>query len=275
MIEKRFSYGVQILIKTKINGRPNEMKNYNMPFIIFIIFLTFVVSCGGENSLNEKAKELDSIESYENFLSKYPESQYALDVRSRIQILRYNQAKKTGTTESYEKFLSKYPNSKYDAELKERILILNYEQAKKDATKEAYKEFLRNYPNSKYTKEIKKLLYPHQRIYNGKKITIMIVEKMKKWSMGMDSINAKKGEELIIVRIKDHIRFSPIQVYDIADHSYKVMFKRYAMSFSKNNKIEKFSIYGFSIPQDAVLKKLQLGKIDFDLKNIKIGKKYK
>ena len=43
----------------------------------------------------------------------------------------YSKAKKTDTAESYKKFLNKYPDGEYAAEVKDRILTLRYEQAKK------------------------------------------------------------------------------------------------------------------------------------------------
>jgi hypothetical protein len=187
---------------------------------------------------------------------------------------QYNKAKKENTFESYNRFIKEFPDSKYINEFKDKILTIEYEKAKKEANEKSYNAFLQKYPNSRYSEEINNLLYPYQRNYKGEKIAIIVAKRAKQWQMGLDSINAKKGNELITFDVKGHIDFSPVKLYDINNNSYKVEFKRFAMSFSENNTIEKFTIYGFSIPQNAEIKKLQLGEIDFDLRNIEMNRKY-
>lgn len=75
------------------------------------------MSCTTAEKQWEKAKEADSIEGYELFLSKYPDSEYsqeAQNVKDKLEEQRlWEEAKSKNTVEGYDLFLSKFPKSEY------------------------------------------------------------------------------------------------------------------------------------------------------------------
>jgi hypothetical protein len=74
---------------------------------------------------------------------------------------QYKKAKKINTIEGYESFIEKYPNSKFVELAEYSIDSLRYQEVKNIGTEDAYRKFLEDYPNTKYSKEINILLNPY------------------------------------------------------------------------------------------------------------------
>lgn len=64
------------------------MINRTIPIVAIILFLSaFIFGCDKQEKAYREAKEKDSIESYELFIKKYPNSKYFNDVKRKIKIL--------------------------------------------------------------------------------------------------------------------------------------------------------------------------------------------
>lgn len=98
--------------------------------IVLSISCLLLAACGEKSEYN-KAREADSLETYENFLTKYPNSEYAEEVKDKILTLTYEQVKKDATIEAYEGFLTKYPNSEYAEEVNEMLTLTQDTQINK------------------------------------------------------------------------------------------------------------------------------------------------
>ncbi|NQU33443.1 MAG: hypothetical protein HQ521_09435 [Bacteroidetes bacterium] len=143
------------------------MKNLQLMLSIFLIFL---LSCTTANKQWEKAKEANSIEGYELFLSKYPESEHsqeALNIKGKLEENNlWEETKDKNTVEGYELFLSKYTDSEFSEEAKNTKANLEeikiklreqrlWEEAKSKNTIEGYELFLSKYPDGEYSQEAK------------------------------------------------------------------------------------------------------------------------
>lgn len=79
----------------------------------------FFVGCASQKSMFKKAKKMNTIESYENYLEKYPNNQYSENVKSKLDTLEYQKFIKNGgftikgRLKALENYLLKYPNGKY------------------------------------------------------------------------------------------------------------------------------------------------------------------
>ena len=125
---------------------------------------------------------------YNDFLEKYPDSEYEADILERLELLKaqklenekkeithaYNGVIRLNHEPAYNNFLEKYPDSEYEADILERLTILklkrlaeekekfqnDYALTKNKDTESGYVDFLTKYPNTEYTEEINnKLLY--------------------------------------------------------------------------------------------------------------------
>jgi len=124
--------------------------------LIAILFLVIGIGCATTKSDWEKAQRLNTIEAYQEFLRKYPNSEFTSDAKKKMEILEWEKAKQDDTIKAYQEFLRKYPNSEFTSDAKKKIEILEWEKAKQDDTIEAYQEFLKKYPNSEFTSDAKK-----------------------------------------------------------------------------------------------------------------------
>lgn len=94
--------------------------------LVIFSLLIFIVGCASVSSLYNKARELNTIEAYEEFIQKYPDSELANEAKKRIEELEaskkdFETAKTKNTIESYNVFIVKYPESEYVKEAKLKI----------------------------------------------------------------------------------------------------------------------------------------------------------
>jgi len=126
---------------------------------VFILMIILLVGCG-DNKQYKNAKKLNTIEGYEEFIGKFPESKYISEFKDSLRVLYYKKARNANTVEACENFLKIYPEGKYVSDIKQLLLDLRYHEAIRIATNDVLKKFLKDYPNSQYSNEIKKLLNP-------------------------------------------------------------------------------------------------------------------
>lgn len=128
-----------------------------------------------ELQLFEKAKKLNTINAYQNYLNSYPKGIYVEIATKQIEILKnkgtdnkidsetraFRLAKNAGTKDAYQRYIDKYPDGKYVQLAQEQIdkltnkkPRLNEEEAftiaQENNTIEAYKDYLTKYPNGRY-----------------------------------------------------------------------------------------------------------------------------
>ena len=108
------------------------------------------------------ASELNTIESYNLFISKFPNAMQADYAWKNIYDLAYESAKIENTITGYEKYISDYPKSQHLSEAKEQIEILAYAIAVSENTSESFKSFMNKYPNSKQYSMAKELFYKRE-----------------------------------------------------------------------------------------------------------------
>ena len=112
----------------------------------------------------EIVSQQNSIEAYEEYIVKYPNSVQSIKAKQWIELNSkriklekeesdYESAKKTNTIESYSDFIIKYPKSKYYNYAKENIYRFQYQQNILTYSVEELIQFLKRYPqnpNNKY-----------------------------------------------------------------------------------------------------------------------------
>jgi len=118
----------------------------NFKKTIMIVVSILLAGCASQQSMYKKAGETNTVEKYEEFIQKYPDSEYQSEVKGKIIELEFTKAVGTNTVEKYEEFLQKYPDSKYQSEVKGKIIELEFTKALGSNTVEKYEEFLQKYP---------------------------------------------------------------------------------------------------------------------------------
>lgn len=110
----------------------------------------------------DKAKEINTIEAYQEYINNYPQALQVSQAKQWIKINSqkakikdeendYDLAKKENTLESFTSFINKYPNSKYFNYAKEKIEEFQYNQNISTFSIEELINFLTKYPlNSRH-----------------------------------------------------------------------------------------------------------------------------
>jgi len=69
----------------------------------------------------DTANALNTIEGYEEFLQKHPDSEFTEEALQRVEPMRYQKAMDEGTTKGLTLYLLRYPNGRYASVVRSRI----------------------------------------------------------------------------------------------------------------------------------------------------------
>jgi len=108
------------------------------PTMLLILFL--LCGCAGVDF--KKAKQLNTVEGYETFLAKYPNSSYTKEANVLREKVFFENVCKTNTITSYDSFLNVYSNGKYSFKVKEKKIELLFQQARHKNSIKGYEEFI-------------------------------------------------------------------------------------------------------------------------------------
>ncbi len=151
-------------------GQPPVPKKRN-PWIYVIIALCILIPAavaGGfyfyvnQQESEQEAYELlnnnETIEDYENYLNRYPNSHHADEVRERLNKLRtmygdWQRIANSSYASDFERFRQNYPQSLLVKQCELKIDSLDWETAKKLNTPEALADYMEKHPDGRYAQD--------------------------------------------------------------------------------------------------------------------------
>ncbi len=95
------------------------------------------------------ACDKNSLESFEYFISNYPDAIQYADVISKRNVSAFQKARQSDNIDSYKDFVIRYPSANEVMLAWDRIHELAFSQAEKENTSASYKKFLTDYPYCK------------------------------------------------------------------------------------------------------------------------------
>jgi hypothetical protein len=95
------------------------------------------------------ASEKNTTESYDHFISGYPDAIQNADAVLKRNISAYQKAETTDNIDAYKDFILKYPDATQVGIAWDRIHELAFNQAEKENKSASYKKFIDEYPNCK------------------------------------------------------------------------------------------------------------------------------
>ncbi len=131
---------------------------------IVLLLLAIGLSSGcGVTKRYEEAKASNSIQTYEDYISKYPKSKYLQQAKDELAELYeerdWSSARKSNAISGYNRFISDYPYSKYTSEAEKRIKKIEEENAWSKSVNinsiNSYENFISSYPASHYVLDAK------------------------------------------------------------------------------------------------------------------------
>lgn len=85
--------------------------------------------CGNEEGDFTKARETNTVEGYEAYVAKYPNSSHATEVRSALAEMEWKLARQDDRAVTYEEYIQKYPETDHAVEarnLLQQVVMLPY-----------------------------------------------------------------------------------------------------------------------------------------------------
>ena len=117
---------------------------------IFAALLMLLAGCATVDTSWEEATSTETVQAYEAFLKRYPDSDYTVMAKEKIESLQWQDATDQQTYSAFQKYLLAWPNGKHSSEAKNRIESLEWENAKRLNSLSWYESFLQKYPRSKF-----------------------------------------------------------------------------------------------------------------------------
>jgi ankyrin repeat protein len=245
--------------------------------ILISMILAFSFTCFAQKGKWKKAQEIDSIESYENFLERYPKSIYANDAIVKLLELEHKRANETSSFDSYSSFLKKYQNYKNaDFErARERLISIDYKEAKKKNTIDAYNRFLNLYPFDNFYREYAQsaidlldyLAAIKSRTVDGYKLYLKKHPNSKRTHMAKNKILAMEE----FSRVK---KINTIEAYDQFIKKYpkstEAIMAKYIIK-SKERKMEQQQVEKINTLESRLLFASKYGELD-DIKELIVKK---
>ena len=104
----------------------SEVRKTSLPFVVTVASLCLALSsCSRENRDWRSAQAADSLESYDQFLQRHPDSELAAQARARLLQLTeerdWQRASTADTADAYSQFLNQHPSGKWSAEGRIRL----------------------------------------------------------------------------------------------------------------------------------------------------------
>ena len=120
----------------------------------FIMFF-FLYSCNNAQSDWEKAKQQNTIESYNEFLANHAESIYKDSALFAIQNIDYEKVKNSDNMDSLSSFVKKYPGTAKAEEIENK---LHWKETKLKHDIPTYENFIRMYPDAGFSDSARKAI---------------------------------------------------------------------------------------------------------------------
>lgn len=136
---------------------------------LLLILLMMVPLLGCEGNALHDAELMDSPESYESFLAKYPESAEAPRLRTRIDELRFSRAKADKSSQAMRDYLTHHPDGTFVDEARKLEDEIAHREAAHAHTPEAYVAYLDSHPDGTFVEEAR---FAHDQLTYLPKITI-------------------------------------------------------------------------------------------------------
>jgi hypothetical protein len=138
------------------------MKNNFLPTMIILIL--FISSCSTPQKEFDKIKKENKIESFNQFIEKYPENDLTRKAIHMRDSLAFTYAMESNKIDSLEWFINEFPESNFLNEAKKELGVFKEELAlynKKDKTEESFEKlaiitsYLSSFPEGRFVEEAK------------------------------------------------------------------------------------------------------------------------
>ena len=136
------------------------MKTEKITLSVLLLFaLVLLFACATTKSQYDNARKIDTISSYEEFLSKNPSGEYATLAQARIEGLNFEKAKTENSISAYHSFIQLSNSELLKNYAKQRIETIyrnSFLKAKEINSVEAYENYMTRYPKSNYLTDCNK-----------------------------------------------------------------------------------------------------------------------
>ena len=130
-------------------------RNILISLIILTVF-PIVYACSAAQKDYEKARQVDTIAAYQDFLSKHPQSDFSKTAMTRIEEKKFKMAESENTVAAYQRFINASDSELFKNYANQRIIKIYtdaFEKAKAADTIEAYEQYLEDYPQGMFLKD--------------------------------------------------------------------------------------------------------------------------
>jgi len=128
-------------------SRPKNRGSRLLQAVVTICCAVLLAGC--HNLAWQRARSADSINAYEAFLKRYPESPHRTDARERLEQTSWAEARSDESVLRYERFLKAFPASEHAQEARMRLRQAEFQSVSRHRTSAKSKQdFIAKYPGT-------------------------------------------------------------------------------------------------------------------------------
>lgn len=241
VLEKQKEQSVDVVVGGNENHTNLPPKKHKKCIVWILLFLFFLSGGGAVFYYFQKQDALKqeystylllegctSIDAYEDFIQRYPNSQYIAEVEQRLSNIKleqsaWNRIATHGNKIDFMSFVSNYPTSPYVNCCQNKIDSLDWVQAERMDTEEAYHTYLLEHANGVYAQEAS------YKLEKAKKLTVSpgeIIFIKGICNNFFTSLSTKDGEQIknvvssVLTNFMNKAEATPIDVINYMNHLY-------------------------------------------------------
>lgn len=115
--------------------------------------LVIMLTVWQENDAWTNAKEINTEQSYKEYLTNYPDGKYIQEAKQSMEQTFWTETKQENTEEAYSNFIAKYPDGFYTKEARKLLEPIYWERIKSGDTEDGYNAYLNKFPNGQYREQ--------------------------------------------------------------------------------------------------------------------------
>lgn len=144
--------------------------------ILVLSFLMLIFSCNNAKKEWEKTQQQNTVESFNSFIEKYPESEFIQEAKLKIIDLEWEKTLKDNNIKSFKAFISKYPVNKYLDEANAKIEKFEWAHVLANPNLDTLYYYIKKYPKSpnilQAKEEISKIKWPPIKVNSANRLYI-------------------------------------------------------------------------------------------------------
>lgn len=138
--------------------RSSKRLTQHISVFLIVLSLMMIQACATVNSDWKATEKYNTIQSYQEFITKHPQSKQAADAKKKIDKLTWQDTEKENSEAAYKRYLKEFPQGLHIATAQEKLEVIAWNKAQELDSVKGYRGFIKNLANSQHIADAERRL---------------------------------------------------------------------------------------------------------------------